>query len=179
MAAKKPKLQHKQAFAILSDRLAKALSSYGYVPHPAWKPGWEPHNQEYEADFLGPVREDGIRIVKCLYLPHGRQLIVEAWHFHCASAESSAAALGSDPQKWGKALISLPWRKAETRDHLGFLSLLTFPKQVKFKADGKPSNLEQIWSAHDKLLQPTLDQIHQEVRDPARFNSPLAATAEN
>ena len=64
--------EYKEIFKVCMEVLDVELKEFGYLPHPAYKPGWETSHQEYECNWLKEDVAQGIDEILMAWKPKDR-----------------------------------------------------------------------------------------------------------
>ena len=105
---KKRRSPHKQVFLGVADQIAEMEASRGFVDHPFYETGWDPHNQMY---FRHLIREDTSKYVDqydVFYLPSNRQFFFEIKRSRSTPELVNLLKSGCDARDWIDAVQRYP-----------------------------------------------------------------------
>lgn len=106
---------HKAVFEALSTRVAPTFQEHGFVRHPAYEDGWDPHNQEYTVDLVKSDFDRHINQLKFSYRPGDRTVRVEIIQSENAFAIQSLEDFPGDAGDWTDLWLYRPFTRFTLR----------------------------------------------------------------
>jgi hypothetical protein len=128
-----PKRDHAAVWQAFHQGLAPAFRRAGFVPHPAYAPGFDSVARAYEAVFLGRPAADGLRLIYLSYNPHEPAWQVIGQLFACSDARDRTTRLGSSAEDWTADLASQPSRRSDLLPNAGWAFWRGADRLITFK----------------------------------------------
>lgn len=160
MAAEAGKRDHATVWKTFHDGLAPAFRRAGYLPHPAFVPGFDPGTRSYEAVFLGRPAPDGLRLIFLGYAPHETSWHVIGQHYATRDAATLITQLAKRTSDWTETLSGLAARRNDLVPSAGWAFWRGSDRLIYFnERTGRPKELEAALKSALRALPEFLEDL--------------------
>ncbi|MBJ3762425.1 hypothetical protein ILP92_06670 [Maribius pontilimi] len=92
-------------FSEIAERIGARAEAEGFIPHPAYIPGWDPGNQDYSRYLLWPDVTQRIDNFEINYRPASEEASVMVHRSPSPKDVSCVQDVGTDPVDWSRLML--------------------------------------------------------------------------